>query len=163
MSSTSPLNGKLSQIFSPRVSIFVSSIILALGALITSLANDFTGFVIGRIVTGVGAAGVFTVSIIIVLELSSAKRRGIFMGLLNSGYTVGVAAGATLAGGLLPVLGWRALFWLQCPIALIGGTTLLLCIPRDFAPGSKDKAARSIMDRLAELDYFGACSLVSLI
>ena len=107
-----------------------------------------------------GAAGVFTVSIIIVLELSSAKRRGIFIGLLNSGYTIGVAAGATLAGALLPVTGWRALFWMQAPIAVVAGAVLFICIPDDFSPGGKGKAGQTLLSRLAALDYFGAASLV---
>ena len=142
------------------MSIFVSSIILALGTLITSFATDFKSFIAGRVITGIGAAGVFTISIIIVLELSSAKRRGIFVGLLNSGYTVGVAAGATLAGALLPTVGWRALFWLQAPISVVGGTILLICIPSEFTAGKKHDSDSSILNRLGELDYFGAISLV---
>lgn len=160
MSSTSPLAGRLSQLFSPRVCMFTSTIILALGVLITSFAGDFTAFIAGRIITGVGAAGIFTVSIIIVLELSSPKRRGIMIGLLNSGYTVGVALGATVAGALLAKTGWRALFWMQAPIAILGGTILLACIPHDFTAGKKDTSGDSIYVRLGRLDYFGAVALV---
>lgn len=159
MSSTSPLSGKLSQIFSPRVCIFVSSIILACGALVAAFANDFVGFIAGRILTGVGAAGIFTISIIIVLELTGPKRRGLFIGLLNSGYTVGVAAGATAAGALLPHTGWRALFWMQAPVALLGGTILLFSIPHDFTAGKQD--GTSVAVRLAKIDYLGAITLVS--
>ena len=161
MSSSSPLNGKLSQILTPRISIFISTLILGLGTLITSFANDFASFIVGRVVTGVGAAGIFTVSIIIVLELASAKQRGLFMGLLNSGYTIGVAAGATVAGALLPVVGWRALFWLQTPIAVVAGLVLFVCIPGSFSPGKGDKADGGVGARLARLDYFGAAGLVS--
>ncbi|KAK4983660.1 hypothetical protein LTR50_007089 [Elasticomyces elasticus] len=159
MSSTSPLAGKLSQIFSPRVCIFVSTIILAIGVIFTSLAGSFEAFVLGRVVTGVGAAGIFTVSIIIVLELTGSKRRGVFIGLLNSGYTVGVAAGATVAGALLPHVGWRALFWLQAPLALFGGTCLLFSIPHDFTAGKNSTSQGSIWPRLARIDYLGAVTL----
>ena len=158
MSSTSPLAGRLAQLFSPRICIFVSTVILAFGGLISSFAADFTAFIAGRIVTGVGAAGIFTVSMIIVLELTTPKRRGLFIGLLNSGYTIGVAAGATIAGLLLPHVGWRALFWLQSPVSLIAGLVLLVCIPNDFSAGKTDGS--SIKTRLARIDYFGAVSLV---
>ncbi|GAB7356210.1 hypothetical protein MBLNU459_g6790t1 [Dothideomycetes sp. NU459] len=161
MSSTSPLTGKLSQLFSPRICMFTSTIIMAIGVLVTASAGDFTAFIAGRIVTGIGAAGIFTVSIIIVLELSSPKRRGIMIGLLNSGYTVGVALGATFAGALLSKTGWRALFWMQAPIAIFGGTILLVCIPRDFTAGKQDTSGDSIFVRLGRLDYFGAASLTS--
>ncbi|KXT09196.1 hypothetical protein AC579_425 [Pseudocercospora musae] len=132
MSALGPLNGKLSGVFLPRLSVVVSSFLLAAGSLMTGFANDFNGFVIGRAVTGIGASGVFTVSIIIVLELTESKRRGLAFGLLNSGYTFGVAVGATVAGALLPVIGWRALFLLQAIPALLGGLVLLLAIPMTF-------------------------------
>jgi len=159
MSSTSPLNGKLSQILTPRISIFASTIILGIGTLITAFANDFAAFIAGRAVTGVGAAGIYTVSIIIVIDLSTPKRRGLFMGLLNSGFTIGVAAGATIAGALLPVMGWRALFWLQTPIAIISGVVLFIFMPYDFGKTKGD--GTGMLARLAKLDYFGAVSLVS--
>ncbi|KAK1073271.1 hypothetical protein LTR12_006130 [Friedmanniomyces endolithicus] len=161
MSALSPLNGKLAAVFSPRVCIFVSAIVLAAGGVLSSLAQGFEGFVVGRAATGIGASGVFTVSIIIVLELTGSKRRGLAIGLLNSGYTVGVAVGATAAGALLPVIGWRALFWTQAPIALLGGTVLLFAIPRDFTAGAKDKSGHGILKRLAGLDYLGATTLTA--
>lgn len=158
MSSTSPICGKLSQVFTPRISIFASTIILGLGTLLTAFSEAFTLFVIGRAITGVGAAGIFTVSIIIVIELSSAKSRGLFMGLLNAGYTTGVAGGATLAGAMLPATGWRALFWLQTPVSIIAGLVLFIAMPRKFALGKDDKG--SMLSQLGRLDYFGALSLV---
>lgn len=139
---------------------FTSTVILSIGTLISAFAEGFEGFIVGRIVTGVGAAGIFTVSIIIVLELTDAKRRGLFIGLLNSGYTVGVALGATAAGALLPRVGWRALFWMQAPLSLLGGTVLLLSIPHTFTAGKQDPAQGNIYSRLARLDYFGASALV---
>lgn len=47
-----------------------------------------------------------TIALILVLELSSKKKRGLFVGLVNAGFTTGVSFGAVLAGALLPVTGW---------------------------------------------------------
>ena len=170
MSSLGPLNGKLATMFGPRIIIFVSTIVLALGTAVSGVSNTFGTFIFGRCITGIGASGVFTVSIIIVLELTGPLRRGLAIGLLNSGYTFGVAMGATAAGALLPHVGWRALFWMQAPIALIGGTALLLSIPSDFrAGGSKGKkdsssdSSQTILRRLAQLDYLGALTLTTSI
>ncbi|TKA31785.1 hypothetical protein B0A50_01864 [Salinomyces thailandicus] len=163
MSALGPLNGKLSSVFSPRICIFASTIILAIGSVLSSLAQSFEAFVFGRAVTGMGASGVFTISIIIVLELTGSKRRGIAIGLLNSGYTVGVAVGATAAGGLLPLVGWRALFWAQAPIAIAGGLVLLFAIPHDFTAGAKDESGHSTLKRVGRLDYFGALTLTAAI
>ena len=164
MSALGPLNGKLASVFGPRICIFTSTVILAAGCLISSVANSFEIFIVGRCLTGVGASGILTISIIIVLELSGSQRRGLAIGILNSGYTFGVAVGATAAGALLGPIGWRALFWMQAPIALLGGTILLLAIPHDFHAGKKDEdAEQSAWRRLARLDYFGALTLTASI
>jgi MFS family permease len=47
-----------------------------------------------------------TISFILVLELSGKKRRGLYIGLVNTGFTTGVSLGAVIAGALLPVMGW---------------------------------------------------------
>lgn len=60
-------------------------------------------------ISGIGTAGILSISIIFVLELASKKRRGLFVGLVNAGYTTGVALGAVVAGALLPVTGWVSL------------------------------------------------------
>jgi MFS family permease len=163
MSALGPLNGKLAAVFTPRLTIFASTVLLAIGTITSGLANDFTGFIAGRVLTGVGASGIFTISIIIVLELTSAKQRGLAIGLLNSGFTVGVAVGATAAGALLPVVGWRWLFLGQAPIALIGGAVLLLSIPSTFTTGKQDDSKVPTVTRLAKLDYIGAITLTASI
>jgi hypothetical protein len=45
-------------------------------------------------------------SFIFILDLTSKKRRGLFIGLLNVGVTTGISCGALLAGLLTPVFGW---------------------------------------------------------
>lgn len=163
MSALGPLNGKLAAVFTPRITIFASTVLLAIGTITSGLASDFAGFIVGRVFTGVGASGIFTVSIIIVLELTSAKQRGLAIGLLNSGFTVGVAVGATAAGALLPIVGWRWLFLGQAPIALLGGAALLLSIPSTFTTGKQDESKEPTLTRLAKLDYIGAISLTASI
>lgn len=164
MSSLGPLNGKLASVFGPRICIFASTVVLAVGTTLSSIANSFETFITGRCVTGVGASGIFTISIIIVLELSGSERRGLAIGILNSGYTFGVAMGATAAGALLGPMGWRFLFWIQAPVALLGGTILLLAIPHEFHAGKKgEDSTKSTWRRLAQLDYFGALTLTGAI
>ena len=63
-------------------------------------------FLLGRAIQGIGGAGIMTVSFILVLELTGKKRRGLFIGLVNAGFTTGVSVGAVVAGALLPVTGW---------------------------------------------------------
>lgn len=106
MSSMAPLIGRLSQLFSPRYLVLVSASLFACGGLVTGLAKTYEGFIVGRVVSGVGGAGIMTLCLILVLELTGPKRRGLFIGLVNMGYTTGVSLGAVVAGASLGVFGW---------------------------------------------------------
>jgi MFS family permease len=85
---------------------FISSILFSVGGIITSQALSLRIFLLGRAISGAGGAGIMTIAIILVLELSSKKKRGLFIGLVNTGFTSGVSLGAVIAGALLPMTGW---------------------------------------------------------
>lgn len=109
MSSFSPLVARLAQIFSPRPCILVSSVLFAVGGLVTSQATDLKTFLLGRVISGTAGAGIMTIPFILVLELCGKKRRGLLFGLVNTCYTMGVSLGAVVAGALLEGFGWVCL------------------------------------------------------
>ncbi|PQE04774.1 major facilitator superfamily transporter protein [Rutstroemia sp. NJR-2017a BBW] len=162
MSSMAPVAARLAQIFSPRNCILTAAVFFALGGVITSQAPDLKTFLIGRAISGIGGAGIMTISFILVLELTSEKRRGIFIGLVNSGFTLGVSLGAVVAGALLSVTGWRFLFLIQGPLGVLAGIGIYFSIPKSFTSGQK-VAEGSIASKLANIDYLGAITLVSTI
>lgn len=106
MATLSPLMGRLSQVFSGRLCLFCSTIVICIGTIVTSLSSTFAQFLIGRVLTGAGAAGVLVVGSIIIIQMASAKQRGLYLGLVNSGMTVGVSLGAVIAGAVEPKFGW---------------------------------------------------------
>jgi MFS family permease len=85
---------------------FFSTMLICVGTAITGLANSFNVFIVGRAFTGAGAGGILIVSSIIVIQMTSPKRRGLYIALVNSGMTVGVSLGAVIAGALEPKIGW---------------------------------------------------------
>jgi MFS family permease len=110
MSSVTPLSGRLAGIFTPRIYVIFSGFLLAAGLFTTAAAPTLAVFLLGRAVTGIGSGGLMSAAIILVLDLASPKRRGLYIGLINAGYTTGVASGAVLAGLLTPRVGWVSLF-----------------------------------------------------
>lgn len=106
ISALSPLSGRLASIFSPRTLVLPMGFFFVAGQTVTAIAHSFAVFILGRVLTGVGGAGVMTLSVILILELVGKERRGIFIGLLNCGFTIGLSSGAIVYGALLPVMGW---------------------------------------------------------
>ena len=105
-SSLAPVAGRLATIFHPRALVPVICSLIALGTLLCAVADSAPVFILGRVVAGIGSAGVLTLAVIIVLELTGKKNRGVFIGLVNSGMTIGVSVGAIVYGALLPAIGW---------------------------------------------------------
>ncbi|KAE8153153.1 major facilitator superfamily domain-containing protein [Aspergillus avenaceus] len=157
-SSVTPLAGRLSQIFTPRVYVLFSCVVLSIGLFITAASRNLTVFLLGRALTGCGGGGIMVTTIILTLDLTSKKRRGLFIGLINVGMTTGVSSGAVLAGLLTPAFGWRIIFWFQAPLCLVIGPIQYLAIPTK--QGDEEPLwGRPLARKLAQVDYAGALAL----
>lgn len=163
--SITPLAGRICQIFSPRGYILLSSCIMATGALITSLSPRLAVFLVGRAVSGIGGAAIFPVSLILVTEWTSVKRRGLYIGCINTCYTIGIACGAIVAGGLEPVVGWRGIFALQVPLAILMGLGIFFAIPSTTfsRKHNANDPAESLLARLSHIDFIGVLLLISTV
>ncbi|PLN84757.1 putative transporter [Aspergillus taichungensis] len=157
MSSVTPLAGRLCQIFTPRVYVLFSAIILSIGLFVTAAASRLAVFLLGRALSGCAGGGLLITAIILSLDLPSKRRRGVFIGLINVGATTGIASGAVLAGIFTPLYGWRFIFWIQAPLSLILGPILYLSLP----PPDRDEGlfSHSLVAKLAKVDYAGALTL----
>ncbi|KAF5023842.1 hypothetical protein F66182_4100 [Fusarium sp. NRRL 66182] len=160
MSSLAPVAGRLATIFPPRAMILPIAALVATGGLVCTLSDSFGVFVAGRIIAGVGAAGVLSLAIIIGLELASEKKRGLVLGLINAGFTAGVSFGAIVFGGLMPVVGWRPLFWGQIPFAFATGLGVYISMPADAEAHDTETSLRQ---KFARIDYLGATLLTAAI
>lgn len=159
--SSAPLAGRFATIFALRSMTLWSSIFFAIGAVVTAKATSLAVFLLGRVLTGIAGGSIMTLSLILVLQLTSRKRRGLFIGLVNAGFTVGVSTGAVVFGALLSVLGWRLLFLIQAPFGLLAGVGVYLSIPKLTREDSvKDK---STLQKLKAIDYLGAITLTASI
>ncbi|ETN42461.1 uncharacterized protein HMPREF1541_01617 [Cyphellophora europaea CBS 101466] len=162
VTSVMPLAGRLSQIFTARAYVFGSIVVQCVGLLVTGLAKSFLTFILGRVITGIGAAAVTPVAFLLVTELTSKENRGVFFGCINTAFTSGVACGAIIAGALEPLIGWRAVFWLQIPFCMAGATLALFSIPAPPLDDSQNPTP-SLVERLSALDFFGIVTLISAV
>ena len=163
LASITPLAGKLSQIFTPRIYLFASILAQCVGLLTTCLASSLQTFLLGRVITGIGTAAVTPVAFILATSLVSSKRRGLVFGCINTGYTSGVALGAIFAGALEPAVGWRGVFALQIPVTFLAALTALFAIPRQTAVDAKSDVEVSIGRKLARIDYLGVISFIGAV
>jgi putative MFS transporter len=89
------------------------------GTFLSAIAPSYNILLLARFVTGLGIAGEFPVVFTLLAEYAPKRLRHIFVGSGAMAYSVGWFVCAAAATAIVPVLGWRALFWVGVTPALV--------------------------------------------
>jgi len=114
-----PTTGFLLERFTPRQIFLASLTSFTLGTLLSGLAPGFGVLLVGRVIQASGTAVMLPLLMTTVLRLVSAERRGATMGTITIVIAVAPAVGPTIGGAVLDSLGWRWMFWIVRPLALL--------------------------------------------
>lgn len=79
--------------------------------LLSGLSPNYPIFLALRALYGIGMGGFWGVGASMTLENSRTRWRGILSGLLQGGYPLGYLLAAVAARLILPLWGWRPMFW----------------------------------------------------
>src|SRR5579875_2984863 len=82
-------------------------------------APNFTVFLILRALFGIGMGGEWGVGASLAMETTPTRWRGLTSGILQAGYAAGYLMAAVAARFILPVWGWRAMFFAGIAPALL--------------------------------------------
>ncbi|WP_024873762.1 DHA2 family efflux MFS transporter permease subunit [Saccharomonospora piscinae] len=114
-----PITGFLLERFTPRQIFLTSLTLFNTGTLLSALAPGFGMLLAGRIVQACGTAVMLPLLMTTVMRLVAPERRGATMGTITIVIAVAPALGPTIGGAVLSSLGWRWMFWIVLPLALI--------------------------------------------
>src|SRR5579875_696775 len=87
---------------------------------VNAAAPSFPVIIGARVVQGIGAAVVLANGNAIITDIFPASERGKALGTAGAAVGSGLASGPVLGGFLIDRFGWRAIFWPQMPVALLG-------------------------------------------
>ena len=113
------LFGVLADRYGRRIPLMANVIYFSIIELLCGFAPNFTVFLILRALFGIGMGGEWGVGASLAMEAAPTRLRGILSGILQSGYSVGYLLAAIGARFLLPVWGWRPMFWIGALPALL--------------------------------------------
>ncbi|EAW20261.1 putative MFS transporter [Aspergillus fischeri NRRL 181] len=97
--------------------------IFTLGSGISGGANSTAMLIAGRLVQGLGGAGIGSMTNLIISDLVSVRERGKYQGIIFGTFGIGISIGPVIGGAIAQSGHWRWVFWLNLPL---GGVTLLL-------------------------------------
>ncbi|MDQ0674818.1 EmrB/QacA subfamily drug resistance transporter [Pseudarthrobacter siccitolerans] len=150
---STPLYGKLSDIFGRRPLYLTAIIIFLAGSLYAGSVHSMTELAIARGAQGLGAGGLLALALTIIGDIVSlkdrAKYQGYFMSVFGISSVLGPVVGGAFAGSanILGFDGWRWVFFINLPIGLAALAVVFLFL---HLPAKHVKQ---------KIDYWGAAAI----
>lgn len=125
---STPLYGKLSDIFGRRPLFIIAISIFLVGSIAAGFATSMTQLAAFRAIQGLGAGGLMALPLAIMGDILAprerAKYQGYFLAVFGISSVIGPLIGGLLAGAtdILFITGWRWVFLINIPIAAVALT-----------------------------------------
>jgi EmrB/QacA subfamily drug resistance transporter len=92
--------------------------VFSIASLMCALSSSLSQLIMFRVLQGLGASMMFSVSTAIVFRLFTIRDRGKAMGFLGSTVAVGGMLGPVIGGVLVGTFGWQSIFFINVPIGI---------------------------------------------
>lgn len=135
------LNGWLVDTFGCRLTYAAAILMFVAGSVVSGSAPNEGVLIAGRVLQGAAAGMVQPLGMQIIFQVFPAEKRGSAMGLFAVGVVLAPALGPTLGGVIVDAFGWRAVFFMGVPFALLG-----LALGLMFMPGPPRDGVRRRFD-----------------
>jgi EmrB/QacA subfamily drug resistance transporter len=115
---TTPLYGKLSDIYGRSIIYEVAIAIFLLGSVLSGLAGSMVELAVFRGLQGIGAGGLIAMATTILGDIFSPRERGKYMSYMMVIFGAATIGGPLLGGYLTDQFSWRWIFYINIPIGL---------------------------------------------
>lgn len=129
-----PTTGWMLERFTTRSVFLFATTIFLVGTVIAALAPVFSLMLLARVAQAIGTAVLLPLLMTVAMTLVPAPRRGTVMGLIAVVMAAGPALGPTVAGVILGVASWHAIFWFMVPLVVAATVIGALRLPNIGEP-----------------------------
>ena len=140
--------GRLGDIFGRRRMFLFGVIVFAISSALIGLAPTDTWLVGGRAIQGIGAAFMMPATLSIITNAFPPEERGKAIGTWAGVSAIALAIGPLLGGFLVEHVTWRAIFYINIPVAALAVAVTLFAAheSRDGDVDHEDRPPRDVLD-----------------
>jgi EmrB/QacA subfamily drug resistance transporter len=146
---TIPLYGKLSDVYGRKPFYLFGLGLFMVGSALAGLAHSMGWLIAARAVQGIGGGAMMSMPRATVGDIFNPKERGNWIGLMNAVFGLSAIVGPYFGGWLTDTLGWRWIFYINLPVALLAFIGVAVALPN---------VRTSVKHRI---DWLGSVTLVA--
>ncbi|XMA11830.1 hypothetical protein WAI453_004621 [Rhynchosporium graminicola] len=164
-----PITGNLSDIYGRKGVLLVSYVLFAIGSVGSGIGQAMWQVILGRVVAGLGAAGMTVIVSILITDLVPIVQVASWRSYVNVVATLGRSIGGPLGGFLADSIGWRWSFMGQGPIIGLAIILVALRLPSQTYPlaslllegseGQHNITSKPQISKIRRVDFVGAIFL----
>ncbi len=127
--------GRLGDMFGRKRVFVIGMVLFGAGSILSGAAQGAEMLIGGRVLQGVGAAPMLSLSLAIVCNAFPADEQPRALGIWAAVSAVALAIGPVVGGALI-ALDWRMIFWINLPVVVVGLAIISAAAPESTDPGA---------------------------
>jgi EmrB/QacA subfamily drug resistance transporter len=127
---TVPLYGKLGDAHGRKPLFVVAISIFLVGSALCGAAQNMVQLVVFRAIQGIGAGGLFPLTLAMVGMIVPPRDRGRYQGLIGSVFAAASIIGPLVGGFIVDNTSWRWIFFVNLPVGIVALAVILVTMPR---------------------------------
>src|ERR1051326_1553286 len=127
---TVPLYGKLGDAHGRKPLFLIAISIFLVGSALCGLAQNMVELVVFRAIQGVGAGGLFPLTLAMVGMIIPPRDRGRYQGLIGSVFAAASIIGPVVGGFIVDHFSWRWIFYVNLPVGGVALAVILVTMPK---------------------------------
>ena len=123
-------SGKLGDAHGRKPLFIVAITIFLIGSALCGLSQNMVQLVVFRAIQGVGAGGLFPLTLAMVGMIVPPRDRGRYQGLIGSVFAAASIIGPLVGGFIVDNFSWRWIFYVNLPVGGLALAVILVTMPR---------------------------------